>query len=131
MDKHLFDPRVDRSRTSVLQSAQVSDRTRVRVRWSAVTDRGEDEMSAARVLEDLEDLDRQGTGPAPTARHLRLVAADEGLPPAPRAAATRLTRRGRLVITCTVALLLVLAVGGLAGAVIPGGEPETVIVGPG
>lgn len=85
-------------------------------------------MSAATALQDLDQL---GTMRGPGARHLRLVAPDQTARPVPRPAPMRVTRRGRLAITCTVTLLLVLAVGGLAGAVIPGGEAEMVTVLPG
>lgn len=73
---------------------------------------------------------RRGAAPAarPTGGHLRLVAADERRD---RAAAVRITRRGRLAVTATVALVLVLALASLVSALAPAGATTAVVVQPG
>lgn len=60
--------------------------------------------------------------------HLRLVAADERRPVA---SPVRLTRRGRLTLTATAALVLVLAFASLLNAVGPAGASSAVTVEPG
>ncbi|GGK67609.1 LysM peptidoglycan-binding domain-containing protein [Ornithinimicrobium pekingense] len=60
--------------------------------------------------------------------HLRLVAADERrVQPAP----LHITRRGRLTLTATVALVLVLALASLVSALSPAGATSAVVVEPG
>jgi len=93
-------------------------------------------MSVATVLPDLDVPERgaprrRRTDAAPTmpGRHLRLVEAhDRPSADDRRPAELRVTRRGRLAMTSTVALLLVLAVGSLAGAVMPAAPNESVVV---
>ncbi len=63
-----------------------------------------------------------------TGGHLRLVAADERRP---QAAPLRITRRGRLAVTATVALVLVLALASLLSALSPAGAATAVVVEPG
>lgn len=73
---------------------------------------------------------RRAGAPAvrPAAGHLRLVAADER--PAP-GAALHITRRGRLAVTATVALVLALALASLGSALAPAGATTAVVVQPG
>lgn len=63
-----------------------------------------------------------------TGGHLRLVDADERRP---QAAPLRITRRGRLAVTATVALVLVLALASLLSALSPAGAATAVVVEPG
>ena len=60
--------------------------------------------------------------------HLRLVAADERRP---ETRPIRLTRRGRLTLTATAALVLVLAFASLFNAIGPAGASSAVTVEPG
>lgn len=83
-------------------------------------------MSAAPAFPDL-----PGQSVAPRRRHLQVVRSEEE--PAARTGspvpgALRITRRGRLAITCTVALAVVLLVAALAGAAAPAGSDHSVRV---
>lgn len=60
--------------------------------------------------------------------HLRAVGAQER---APRQEQLHITRRGRLALTATVALVLVLALAGLLGTLSPAGASTAVVVEPG
>ena len=60
--------------------------------------------------------------------HLRVVATDERRP---AARPVRLTRRGRLTLTATAALVLVLAFASLFNAIAPAGASSAVTVEPG
>ncbi|MGC5583351.1 LysM peptidoglycan-binding domain-containing protein [Ornithinimicrobium sp. W1679] len=60
--------------------------------------------------------------------HLRLVCADERRP---ATSPLRLTRRGRLTLTATAALVLVLAFASLLNAIGPAGASSAVTVEPG
>lgn len=60
--------------------------------------------------------------------HLRLVGDDERRP---AASALRITRRGRLALTGTVALVLVLAFASLVSALGPAGASSSYVVQPG
>ena len=80
-------------------------------------------MSALAI--DLQDLT---AAPSVTGRHLRLVGADERKAPAP---ALRITRRGRLAVTGTVALVLVLALSMVLGSWGPAAATSAMVVEPG
>jgi hypothetical protein len=63
-----------------------------------------------------------------TGGHLRVVGPEESRP---AAVPLRITRRGRLALTGTVALVLVLAFASLLGALSPAGATTAVVVEPG
>lgn len=75
---------------------------------------------------ELEDTGVGATAPAPTP--LRVVPEEPSAP-----VRMRITRRGRLVVTGTVTLLLAVGVAALVGSVLPAGAStaETVVVQPG
>jgi hypothetical protein len=94
-------------------------------------------MSAAPVLHDLHELDEPAPLPAAPGRrgHLRLVGADELADTAalPVQRRMRVTRRGRLLVTGTVTVLVAVTVAALIGSILPAGAStsETVVVEPG
>lgn len=87
-------------------------------------------MSAVAI--NLQDLYAAPAPVAASARrpggHLRLVAADERRSPA---RALRITRRGRLAVTSTVALVLVLALASVLGTWGPAAATSAMTVQPG
>lgn len=83
-------------------------------------------MSSAAVSIPVVDL-RSPLGP----RHLRLVPTGPQVEPRPARAGLRITRRGRLAVTSTVAAVLALVIASMVGLLGPAGATASVVVQPG